>query len=78
LLQQNVDVELATAQRSGAVEPVGLAVAQVRGDEVGVEQFRRVGRQQRRHLGRQVLAQQCRGYPGLVQQSPEKGVMGDW
>jgi hypothetical protein len=75
VLQQHVDVDLAAFQRTGAVEPVSLAVAQMRRHEVGIEQFRRIGRQQRRHLGRQVLAQQHRGHAGLVHQRPEEGVM---
>ena len=75
VLQQDVDVNLAICHGTGAVEPVGLAVAQVCRDEVGVEQLRRLGRQQGRHLGRQVLAQQRRGHPGLVHQRPEEGVM---
>ena len=43
-----------------------------------IEQFRRIGCQQRCHLGRQVFAQQRRGHAGLVHQRPEKGVVSYW
>jgi hypothetical protein len=43
---------------------------------VAIEQLWRIGRQQNRHLGRQVLAQQRRGHAGLVHQRPEEGVVG--